>query len=961
MKQRRSSYLLKLVLLLAVCQARGATFTIADGDVAGLKSAFAAASSNAQNDTINLATNGTYTLTAVDNATGDHGPNGLPELGEAGFGLTVNGNGATIQRSSASGTPSFRLIYVAGNATVNNLNLVNGTTSGGAFFNADGTLTLGGCTFTGNAAEDGVTHGAAGGAIYNIGGTTNISDCTFTQNTANSTGSGIVAALGGAAIYNGGGGLTAIVNSTFSFNSSLGISNNGTSGGAIFNDMNSSVTVSGSTFTHNTSYNLGGAIVSYGTLTVLASEFDSNSVSDTWSGAGSGGAIAIGNNSTATIENSTFVANNANDNSGAGGAIDSTSFQTGNTSTTVLACTFYENGASHGSAIHVSGFSGVTSTLHLGNSIMANAQFGASLALDGTTGSIVSSGYNLSSDNGGGFLTGPADQAGADAKIEGLGSNGGPTKTCALLAGSAAINRGKSFGLTTDQRGQARPYNLSGYTFANGGDGSDIGAYEATDTIQPGSSLLVTNLADHDDGVCGDHDCTLREAINRVFSGSGLTYSITISPGLSGTLTLSLGELDVSGSLNLTGPGARNVTISGNSASRIFNFSGTSSIASTISGLTIRNGSITGGTATSAAGGGIYNQQSLTVTDCEFVGNAVTGGVGLFGGHNGALGQGGAIFSSGPLTLTNCTFASNIATGGNGTASQGRTPGGAGGAAQGAALYNASSANLTNCTFYVNGAFGGNGNNGPKGGDGGNGAGGAVANAGNITLLACTVDDNSANGGTGGTGSSSGNGAWGATNGGGLVNLGNTFKVTDTIVGDNTQNSSTGGPDADGAFVSGGYNLIGFANGGTGFTATGDMTGIPTGVSGPVSNTGGPTDTLTFLSSSAAINASNDTVAPHRDQRGYLRTGRSDIGAYENNGSLVKLISVNRSGLDLVIQAEVVKSKVYSLQRKGNITDSSWQTLLPYKTATGNDTETFTDPNAFSSLSRAFYEVSFVQ
>ncbi len=163
----------------------GATFTIADGDVAGLKSAFAAASSNAQNDTINLATNGTYTLTTVDNATGDNGPNGLPELGEAGFGLTVNGNGATIQRSTASGTPTFRLIYVAGNATVNNLNLVNGTTSGGAFYNADGTLTLGGCTFTGNAAEDGVSHGAAGGAIYNIGGTTNVSNCTFSQNTAN--------------------------------------------------------------------------------------------------------------------------------------------------------------------------------------------------------------------------------------------------------------------------------------------------------------------------------------------------------------------------------------------------------------------------------------------------------------------------------------------------------------------------------------------------------------------------------------------------------------------------------------------------------------------------------------------------------------------------------------------------------------------------------------------------------
>ena len=205
-----------------------------------------------------------------------------------------------------------------------------------------------------------------------------------------------------------------------------------------------------------------------------------------------------------------------------------------------------------------------------------------------------------------------------------------------------------------------------------------------------------------------------------------------------------------------------------------------------------------------------------------------------------------------------------------------------------------------------------------------------------------------------------GNGASGATNGGGLVSLGNTFRVTDTIVGDNTKNSRNGGSDVDGAFVSGGYNLIGFSTGSTGFTATGDMTGIPTGVTGPTSNTGGPTDTLTFLSTSAAINASNNTVAPHRDQRGYLRTGQPDIGAYEYNGSLVNLISVNRSGLDLAIQAEVVKGKVYSLQRKGSLTDSQW-TIVSSKTATGNDTETFTDVNIFSSLASAFYEISAAQ
>ena len=55
---------------------------------------------------------------------------------------------------------------------------------------------------------------------------------------------------------------------------------------------------------------------------------------------------------------------------------------------------------------------------------------------------MTSLGYNLSSDDGGGNLTGPGDQIDTDPMIGPLQDNGGPTLTHALLPGSPAINTG---------------------------------------------------------------------------------------------------------------------------------------------------------------------------------------------------------------------------------------------------------------------------------------------------------------------------------------------------------------------------------------------------------------------------------------------------------------------------------------------------------------------------------------
>ena len=65
-------------------------------------------------------------------------------------------------------------------------------------------------------------------------------------------------------------------------------------------------------------------------------------------------------------------------------------------------------------------------------------------------------GYNLSSDDGGGYLTGPGDQINIDPLLGPLQNNGGPTFTHALLPGSPAIDAGDPNFTpppSTDQRG----------------------------------------------------------------------------------------------------------------------------------------------------------------------------------------------------------------------------------------------------------------------------------------------------------------------------------------------------------------------------------------------------------------------------------------------------------------------------------------------------------------------------
>jgi hypothetical protein len=77
-------------------------------------------------------------------------------------------------------------------------------------------------------------------------------------------------------------------------------------------------------------------------------------------------------------------------------------------------------------------------------------------------GTVTSHGYNLSSDNGGGFLTATGDQINTSPALGPLQDNGGPTFTHAPQTGNLAINAGDPNFTPPplfDQRGYARVYN----------------------------------------------------------------------------------------------------------------------------------------------------------------------------------------------------------------------------------------------------------------------------------------------------------------------------------------------------------------------------------------------------------------------------------------------------------------------------------------------------------------------
>ena len=80
------------------------------------------------------------------------------------------------------------------------------------------------------------------------------------------------------------------------------------------------------------------------------------------------------------------------------------------------------------------------SVVEISNIILNAGASGENIFNDG--GTVTSLGYNLSSDDGGGYLTGPGDQINTNPLLGPLQDNGGSTFTHALLPGSPAIDAG---------------------------------------------------------------------------------------------------------------------------------------------------------------------------------------------------------------------------------------------------------------------------------------------------------------------------------------------------------------------------------------------------------------------------------------------------------------------------------------------------------------------------------------
>jgi hypothetical protein len=118
-----------------------------------------------------------------------------------------------------------------------------------------------------------------------------------------------------------------------------------------------------------------------------------------------------------------------------------------------------------------------------------------------------------------------------------LASNGGPTHTHALLAGSPALDKGRSFLLPFDQRGLLRAADSPKFTNAGGSDGADIGAFE----VSPFGGILDSDgdgmpdeyevffaLADPDADMDGDGDSNLEEYDNRTDPCDSASYLLRI-------------------------------------------------------------------------------------------------------------------------------------------------------------------------------------------------------------------------------------------------------------------------------------------------------------------------------------------------------------------------------------------------------------------------------------------------
>ncbi len=703
---------------------------------------------------------------------------------------TIAGN--TSANAGGAGLAVFGTATITGSTFEGNILAGAGGGSGAAIYNA-GTLTVADSTIDGNSDLDGE---GDGGGIDTVGVATVI-DCTIDDNFALGGGGGV-----------GNGGTLSIIDSTIAGNAEPG------------------------------SQNGGGGILNYGTATVSGSTIMDNSAGGAGEVVPTGGG-GILNRGTFTVTDSTITGNSAGAYSGGGGGI--VNFATLTAVNTTIAYNYTGNIYATGGGMY--DYSGTT-TLY--NTIVAanTADDGA----DDIVGAIAtSSSNNLVGVDETGSVSSSFNPIVIGAANPGLGLpayNGGPTQTIALLAGSPAIDAGSNalaneYSLNTDQRGPGFPRTVNGTV--------DIGAFERHLASSIGPATVYTVDLTSDTGAstgadAGDLAYVIGQAnLNPNLAGSVIEFDPTVfsaSNPQTITLTSTLELAGPSGPMEIDGPGASVVTISGGNAVGVFQAE--PGAVTTLSGVTISGGSAVNGggidvsydgtvtvidctiTNNSASyssayggggGGGIDNDGYLTVTDSTIEHNSgptLGGGISNYGTltvsgsaitGNFAFAFGGGIFADGTTqTITGCTIQQNTITGepyggggagiadafGVATVTDCAITDNSAGGASGAGIFNYEESTMTvaGCTIAANSGSGGVG----------------ISNEAAMTVTGSTIEDNTVDDaygsgggiGNGGTMSLSGstvedNSARMNTNssGGGVQNSG-TLTVTECAISDNS-------------------------------------------------------------------------------------------------------------------------------------------------------------------------------
>lgn len=437
------------------------------------------------------------------------------------------------------------------------------------------------------------------------------------------------------------------------------------------------------------------------------------------------------------------------------------------------------------------------------------------------------------------------------------------------------------------------------------------------------ATFNVTNLNDAGAG-------SLRQAIVDANNAAGAD-TVTFQAGLTGTITLTTGQLYIADSVDIQGPGAAALTVSGNNASRVFYlYNPDATIDVIISGLTITGGNasigagvidfdenlvldqvtITGNTA-AGDGGGLWADgfnMNLTIRDSTFSGNTSgDDGGGIYiedtGGPlliertvitgNDAAGSGGGVYFYDPdddVTIEDSTISGNSA-------------GGAGG---GIYLYSpdAGAFTIRGTTISGNDAQAGGGvflyspdhggsienstisGNQATAGDGG---GIYLYNLYNFALHHVTVTGNSASG-----------------TGGGIFMSEGALPIDNSIVGNNTAGTNNDLDNGTGGSFGLSFSLVETPGTATINDIGGNIFNQDPQL-GPLQNNGGPTLTHLPAFASPAVDAGSSAFTV--DQRSQARPvgAAVEMGAVEVNPGTIELtvsvLSVNENGGTATITA----------------------------------------------------------